>query len=70
MRTRERQRIYKRFMAGESINGIYMDLLVRRKNTTITYDDVFSMRMRVEQAIRDVIASKIEFYESWTGVKK
>jgi hypothetical protein len=67
MRTREKQRIYKRFMNGESINGLSMDLLVRQKKPTITYDDILSMRRRVEQAIRDSFKAELEFYESWTG---
>jgi hypothetical protein len=53
MRTREKRHIFKRFMKGESIGGISMDLLVRRKKPTITVDDMVSMRRQVEQAIRE-----------------
>jgi len=53
MRTREKERIFKRFMGGQSINGISMEMLVRRDKMAITYDDILSMRRRVEQAIRE-----------------
>jgi hypothetical protein len=70
MRTREKQRIYKRFMDDHSIGGIVMDLLVKGKKKTITIADIDLMRDEVEQALRDVISAKLEFYESWTGEAK
>lgn len=60
MRTRLKQRIFKRFMEGNSINSIVMAYLVAAKKTTITYDDILSMRIRIEQAIRDCIKEKVE----------
>jgi hypothetical protein len=70
MRTIEKQRIFKRFMKGWSTHCIALDLLIKAKNKTISNDDIILKRGEVEQAIRDVILTKLEFYESWTGVKK
>jgi hypothetical protein len=55
MRTVLKRRIFKRFMDGQSTVGISMDLLIRSKKKTITYDDIPSMRIEVEQAIRDCV---------------
>jgi hypothetical protein len=56
MRTIEKQRIFKRFMSGQPVQHI-----------AFVYE---MMPFRVEQAIRDVVATKIEFYESWTESAK
>jgi hypothetical protein len=57
-------------MDDHSIGGIVMGLLVNGKKKTITIADIDLMRDEVEQAIRDSFKAKLEFYESWTGVKK
>ncbi len=48
MRTREKERIFKRFMAGESIPVIWANTPGR-----VSDDDI-------EDAIRDVIKSKVQ----------
>jgi hypothetical protein len=70
MRTREKQRIYKRFMKGWSTHCIALDLLIKAKNKTISNDDIILKRGEVEQAIRDSFKAKMEFYESWTEQPK
>lgn len=70
MRTIEKQRIFKRFMKGRSTHCIALDLLIKAKNKTISNDDIILKRGEVEQVIRDVILTKLEFYESWTGEAK
>jgi phenylalanyl-tRNA synthetase beta subunit len=57
-------------MKGRSTHCIALDLLIKAKNKTISNDDIILMRDKVEQAIRDSFKAKLEFYESWTGVKK
>ncbi len=56
MRTRDKERIFKRFMNGQPIQHI-----------AFVYD---LMPFRVDEVIRDVVATKIEFYESWTESAK
>jgi hypothetical protein len=45
-------------------------LLIKAKNKTISNDDIILKRGEVEQVIRDVILTKLEFYESWTEQPK
>ncbi len=70
MRTRDKERIFKRFMKGRSTHCIALDLLIKAKNKTISNDDIILKRGEVEQAIRDSFKAKLEFYESWTGEAK
>jgi sarcosine oxidase delta subunit len=72
MRTREKQRIFKRFMDGECISKMGHELYFKQ-NPRGNGQSGWRLTMcveQVEQAIRDVVATKIEFYESWTGAKK
>jgi hypothetical protein len=55
MRQREKERIFRRFMEGHSVQGISMELLVTKQIKNISYDDILSCRAEVEQAVRDVI---------------
>jgi len=55
MRTREKERIFKRFMGGWGVHTLALDLLIKAKKKRITNFDIILKRGEVEQAIREQI---------------
>ena len=69
MRTREKQRIYKRFMAGESVLTIARSIKHKDRNwygKNFTAFKLSNLIREIEQIIRDCIKTTITFHESTT----
>ena len=67
MRTIEKQRIYKRFMAGESILKIAYSIKHKDRNwygKNFTAFKLSNLIREIEQIIRDCIKTTITFHES------